>query len=115
MDGGKLNAQTVCGLGISEATQLTVDRHATTKAGYRNSKWNGASPSDTQSYLTGLWARFPRHACPLYGAVLMQLHDHSGSAPALEAHDQNWQPLRMQNNAPVACTAKKRGNRGKMA
>ncbi|HBQ9231243.1 replication endonuclease [Klebsiella pneumoniae] len=31
--------------------------HATTKAGYRNSKWNGASPSDTQSYLTGLWAR----------------------------------------------------------
>ncbi len=31
--------------------------HATTKAGYRNGKWNGASPSDTQSYLTGLWAR----------------------------------------------------------
>lgn len=31
--------------------------HATTKAGYRNSKWNGANPSDTQSYLTGLWAR----------------------------------------------------------
>lgn len=31
--------------------------HATIKAGYRNSKWNGASPSDTQSYLTGLWAR----------------------------------------------------------
>jgi len=31
--------------------------HATTKAGYRNSKWNGASPSDTQGYLTGLWAR----------------------------------------------------------
>lgn len=31
--------------------------HATTKAGYRNSKWNGASPADTQSYLTHLWAR----------------------------------------------------------
>lgn len=31
--------------------------HATTKAGYRNSKWNGASPADTQNYLTGLWAR----------------------------------------------------------
>lgn len=31
--------------------------HATIKAGYRNSKWNGSSPSDTQSYLTGLWAR----------------------------------------------------------
>ncbi len=31
--------------------------HATTKAGYRNTKWNGASPADTQRYLTGLWAR----------------------------------------------------------
>ncbi|MFP1727666.1 replication endonuclease [Lonsdalea quercina] len=31
--------------------------HATTNAGYRNGKWNGASPSDTQSYLTNLWAR----------------------------------------------------------
>lgn len=31
--------------------------HATTKAGYRNSRWNGASPADTQRYLAGLWAR----------------------------------------------------------
>ncbi|EFO4691455.1 replication endonuclease, partial [Shigella dysenteriae] len=31
--------------------------HATTKAGYRNGKWNGSSPADTQSYLTSLWAR----------------------------------------------------------
>ncbi|EMM2533125.1 replication endonuclease [Citrobacter freundii] len=31
--------------------------HATTKAGYRNSKWIGASPADTQNYLTGIWAR----------------------------------------------------------
>ncbi len=31
--------------------------HATTKAGYRNSKWKGTSPSDTQGYLTSLWAR----------------------------------------------------------
>ena len=31
--------------------------HATTKAGYRNHKWSGASPSDTQNYLTSLWAR----------------------------------------------------------
>lgn len=31
--------------------------HATTKAGYRNSKWSGASPADTQNYLTGIWAR----------------------------------------------------------
>jgi hypothetical protein len=36
--------------------------HATTKAGYRNSKWNGASPSDTQTYLTRLWARI-RASC----------------------------------------------------
>lgn len=31
--------------------------HATTKAGYRNNKWNGASPADTQSYLSGVWSR----------------------------------------------------------
>ena len=31
--------------------------HATTKAGYRNHKWNGVSPVDTQAYLTGLWSR----------------------------------------------------------
>lgn len=31
--------------------------HATTRAGYRNTKWNGSSPADTQSYLTGLWAK----------------------------------------------------------
>lgn len=31
--------------------------HATTRAGYRNIKWNGSSPADTQRYLTGLWAK----------------------------------------------------------
>lgn len=31
--------------------------HATTKVGYRNTKWNGSSPADTQAYLTSLWAR----------------------------------------------------------
>jgi len=31
--------------------------HATTKAGYRNHKWKGDSPSDTQGYLTNLWAK----------------------------------------------------------
>jgi len=31
--------------------------HATTRAGYRNLKWNGANPSDTQGYLTSVWAR----------------------------------------------------------
>ncbi|ENC10889.1 hypothetical protein AC32_0759 [Escherichia coli 3-105-05_S3_C2] len=45
----------------------------------------------------------------------MQLHDHSGSAPALAARGQNRHPQRMQKNAPVACTAKKPGNCGKIA
>lgn len=31
----------------------------------------------------------------------MQLHDHSGSAPALAAHGQNGKLLRMQNHAPL--------------
>jgi len=31
--------------------------HATTHAGHPNRKWNGASPADTQQYLTRLWAR----------------------------------------------------------
>ncbi|EDW2791982.1 replication endonuclease [Salmonella enterica] len=31
--------------------------HATTKAGYRNHKWSGASPAETQAYLTGIWSR----------------------------------------------------------
>ncbi|MGL4202082.1 MAG: replication endonuclease, partial [Enterobacter roggenkampii] len=31
--------------------------HATVKSGYPNAKWNGASPADTQGYLTRVWAR----------------------------------------------------------
>ncbi|WP_318368546.1 replication endonuclease [Enterobacter sp.] len=31
--------------------------HATTRGGYRNTKWDGSSPADTQRYLTGLWAK----------------------------------------------------------
>ncbi|ACF62189.1 hypothetical protein SNSL254_A4361 [Salmonella enterica subsp. enterica serovar Newport str. SL254] len=45
----------------------------------------------------------------------MQVHEHAGGAPALAANGQNGQARRMQNNAPVACTAKKREIRGKMA
>jgi len=26
---------------------------------------------------------YPRHACPLHGWVLMQMHEHPGAAPAL--------------------------------
>ncbi|EMF5626611.1 replication endonuclease [Enterobacter hormaechei] len=56
--------------------------HATTKAGYRNSKWNGASPSDTQSYLTGLWARIRaklhREQIRIFGIRVAEPH-HDGT------------------------------------
>lgn len=56
--------------------------HATTKAGYRNSKWNGACPSDTQSYLTGLWARIRaklhREEIRIFGIRVAEPH-HDGT------------------------------------
>ncbi|HDS6530743.1 TPA: replication endonuclease [Klebsiella aerogenes] len=56
--------------------------HATTKAGYRNSKWGGASPSDTQSYLTGLWARIRaklhREEIRIFGIRVAEPH-HDGT------------------------------------
>ncbi|ESN25515.1 replication A protein [Enterobacter sp. MGH 22] len=56
--------------------------HATTKAGYRNSKWNGASPSDTQSYLTSLWARIRaklhREEIRIFGIRVAEPH-HDGT------------------------------------
>lgn len=56
--------------------------HATTKAGYRNSKWNGASPSDTQSYLAGLWARIRaklhREEIRIFGIRVAEPH-HDGT------------------------------------
>ncbi|ELC2811471.1 replication endonuclease [Salmonella enterica] len=56
--------------------------HATTKAGYRNSKWNSASPSDTQSYLTGLWARIRaklhREEIRIFGIRVAEPH-HDGT------------------------------------
>ncbi|UYB59798.1 replication endonuclease [Klebsiella michiganensis] len=56
--------------------------HATTKAGYRNSKWNGANPSDTQSYLTGLWARIRaklhREEIRIFGIRVAEPH-HDGT------------------------------------
>lgn len=56
--------------------------HATTKAGYRNSKWNGASPSETQSYLTGLWARIRaklhREEIRIFGIRVAEPH-HDGT------------------------------------
>lgn len=56
--------------------------HATTKAGYRNSKWNGDSPSDTQNYLTGLWARIRaklhREEIRIFGIRVAEPH-HDGT------------------------------------
>lgn len=56
--------------------------HATTKAGYRNSKWNGTSPSDTQSYLTGVWARIRaklhREEIRIFGIRVAEPH-HDGT------------------------------------
>lgn len=56
--------------------------HATTKAGYRNRKWNGASPSDTQSYLTVLWARIRaklhREEIRIFGIRVAEPH-HDGT------------------------------------
>lgn len=56
--------------------------HATTKAGYRNSKWNGSSPADTQSYLTGLWARIRaklhREEIRIFGIRVAEPH-HDGT------------------------------------
>ena len=56
--------------------------HATTKAGYRNGKWNGASPSDTQTYLTSLWARIRaklhREEIRIFGIRVAEPH-HDGT------------------------------------
>lgn len=69
---------------VSEFYTLTAPSkyHATTKAGYRNRKWNGASPSDTQSYLTGLWARIRaklhREEIRIFGIRVAEPH-HDGT------------------------------------
>ena len=56
--------------------------HATTKAGYRNHKWSGASPSDTQNYLTDLWARIRaklhREEIRIFGIRVAEPH-HDGT------------------------------------
>ncbi len=56
--------------------------HATTKAGYRNTKWKGASPSETQSYLTNLWARIRaklhREEIRIFGIRVAEPH-HDGT------------------------------------
>lgn len=56
--------------------------HATTKAGYRNTKWKGSSPSETQGYLTNLWARIRsklhREEIRIFGIRVAEPH-HDGT------------------------------------
>lgn len=56
--------------------------HATTKAGYRNNKWKGANPSETQGYLTNLWARvrakLHREEIRIFGIRVAEPH-HDGT------------------------------------
>lgn len=78
--------ETICNtLGyVGEFYTLTAPSkyHATTRAGYRNSKWNGASPSDTQAYLISLWARIRaklhRKGIRLFGIRVAEPH-HDGT------------------------------------
>lgn len=56
--------------------------HATVQAGYRNGKWNGASPADTQHYLNRLWARIRaklhREGIRIFGIRVAEPH-HDGT------------------------------------
>lgn len=42
---------------------------------------------------------YPRLACPLYGSVLMQLHEHAGGAPVLAALTPDGEGKRMRFDA----------------
>ena len=56
--------------------------HATTRTGYRNPRWNGASPTDTQRHLTSLWAciraKLHREAIRIFGIRVAEPH-HDGT------------------------------------
>ncbi|EPJ7925241.1 replication endonuclease [Proteus mirabilis] len=56
--------------------------HATTKHGYRNRKWNGCSPADTQKYLCKLWskirAKLHRKNLRVFGMRVAEPH-HDGT------------------------------------
>ncbi|WP_336996569.1 replication endonuclease [Leclercia sp. UBA7405] len=56
--------------------------HATTKAGYRNTKWKGANPSETQNYLTNIWSRIRaklhREEIRIFGIRVAEPH-HDGT------------------------------------
>lgn len=52
--------------------------HATIKTGYRNRKWNGASPADTQRYLCSVWqkirAKLHREDIRIFGIRVAEPH-----------------------------------------
>ncbi|EPG4633803.1 hypothetical protein L9F79_005331, partial [Klebsiella pneumoniae] len=54
----------------------------------------------------------PRPACPLKGALLMQVHDQPQGAPVLALAGNSVTLKRMQNHAPYACMAFIRKNSG---
>jgi len=54
----------------------------------------------------------PRPACPLKGALLMQVHDRPQGAPVLALAGDSVSVKRMQNHAPYACMAFIRKNGG---
>ena len=54
----------------------------------------------------------PRPACPLKGALLMQVHDWSQGAPVLALAGDSVSLKRIQNHAPYACMAFLRKNGG---
>lgn len=78
--------ETICqNLGyVGEFYTLTAPSawHATTRTGYRNRKWNGASPAQTQRYFTALWARIRaklhRHNLRVFGIRVAEPH-HDGT------------------------------------
>ncbi|WP_227136500.1 replication endonuclease [Kosakonia radicincitans] len=78
--------ETICqSLGyVGEFYTLTAPSawHATTRAGYRNHKWNGASPAQTQGYFTRLWARIRarlhRNGLRIFGIRVAEPH-HDGT------------------------------------
>lgn len=47
----------------------------------------------------------PRHACPLLGALLMQVHEVAQAAPRLALVGSTGAGKRMQNHAPFGCMA----------
>lgn len=93
--------ETICqALGyVGEFYTLTAPAawHATTRAGYRNHKWNGASPAQTQAYFTALWARIRarlhRNGLRIFGIRVAEPH-HDGTP--------HWHMLLFMQPADVA-------------